>query len=111
MFQRSQRFDVSASLDDDSVSLELTPDANWTAAEIKSWNDILDDSDDYDDLEEDFEDFIQEILDELEDTLDDYSGYDLKVEIFCDTDAKNMVVEGEYRASKDKIYVDFNDAK
>ena len=111
VFQRSQRFDVSASLDDDSVSLELTPDANWTADEIKSWNDILDDSDDYDDLEEDFEDFIQEILDELEDTLDDYSGYDLKVEIFCDTAADKMVVEGEYRASKDKIYVDFNDAK
>ncbi len=111
VFQRSQRFDVSASLDDDSVSLELTPDANWTAAEIKSWNDILDDSDDYDDLEEDFEDFIQEIMEELEDTLDDYEGYDVKVEIYCDKDAKNMVMEGEYRNSKDKVYVDFNDAK
>ncbi|WP_028828665.1 hypothetical protein [Proteocatella sphenisci] len=111
IFQRSQRFIVSASIDDDSVSLELTPDVDWTAAEIKDWNDILDDNNDYDDLEEDFEDFVQDVLDELKDTLDDYKGYDVKIEIHSDKDAKNLVVDAEYRSSKDKIYVDFNDAK
>lgn len=111
IFQRTQRFNVSASISDDAVSLELTPDTNWTAADIKSWNDILNKSSDYEDLEEDYEDFVQDVLDELESTLDDYSGYDVKIEIFSDTDAKNVVVEGEYRASRDKIYVDFNSAK
>ena len=31
-FQRSQRFNASASISDDSVSLELTPYDNWTSA-------------------------------------------------------------------------------
>lgn len=110
-FQRSQRFNASASISDDSVSLELTPYDNWTSDEVKSWNLILDSSSKYDDLEEDFEDFVEETVDELKSTLDDYKGYDVKIKIYSDKDAKNLVVDAEYRSSKDKIYVDFNDAK
>ena len=111
IFQRSQRFNVSASLSDDSVSLELTPSDTWTAEDVKTWNAILDSSSKYDDLEEDFQDFTEEVLDELESTLKDYKGYDVKIKIYSDKDAKNLVVDAEYRSSKDKIYVDFNDAK
>ncbi len=111
IFQRSQRFNVSASLSDDSVSLELTPSDTWSAEDVKSWNAILDSSSKYDDLEEDFQDFTEEVLDELESTLKDYKGYDVKISIYSDKDAKNVVVDTEYRASKDKIYVDFNAAK
>ena len=111
IFQRSQRFNVSASLSDDSVSLELTPSDTWSAEDVKSWNAILDSSSKYDDLEEDFQDFTEEVLDELESTLKDYKGYDVKISIYSDKDAKNVVVDTEYRDSKDKIYVDFNAAK
>ena len=111
IFQRSQRFSVSASLSDSAVSLELTPLDNWTADDIKAWNAILDSSSKYDDLEEDFQDFTEEVADELKATLDDYKGYDVKISIYSDKDAKNLVVDAEYRASKDKIYVDFNTAK
>lgn len=110
-FQRSQRFEVSASIDKDSVSLQLTPYENWTADEIKSWNALMDKSSDYDDLVEAFEDFVDETYDEVSSTLKDYKGYDVNVNIYSDTKADNLVVDGEYRNSKDKVYADLSKAK
>lgn len=110
-FQRSQRFEYAASISDTKVSLELTPYDAWTADDVKAWNAILDSSSKYDDLEEDYTEFVEDLLDELSDILEDYKGYDVQIEIFSDSSANNLVVDAEYRASKDKIYVDFNDAK
>lgn len=110
-FQRSQRFEYAASISDTKVSLELTPYDAWTADDVKSWNAILASSSKYDDLEEDYTEFAEELLDELSDILEDYKGYDVQIEIFSDSSANNLVADLEYRASKDKIYVDFNDAK
>ena len=110
-FQRSQRFEYAASLSDTKVSLELTPYDTWTADDVKSWNAILASSSKYDDLEEDYTEFAEDLLDELSDILEDYKGYDVQIEIFSDSSANNLVADLEYRASKDKIYVDFNDAK
>ena len=111
IFLRNQRFEYAASLSDTKVSLELTPQDSWTAEDVKLWNSILASSSKYDTLEEDYTEFVEDLLDELSDILEDYKGYDVQIEIFSDSSANNLIVDAEYRASKDKIYVDFSDAK
>ncbi|NCB71811.1 MAG: hypothetical protein EOM45_08475 [Clostridia bacterium] len=110
IFQRSQRFEYAASLSDTKVSLELTPYDTWTDSDISSWNTILDSSSKYDTLEEDYEEFTEELLDELSDILGDYKGYDVQIQIFSDSSANKLVADIEYRASKDKVYLDFDKA-
>lgn len=111
VFQRSQRFEVKASIDRDSVSLQLTPYENWTTDEVKAWNELMDRSSSEEDLIEDYEDFMDDVHDEVYSSLRNYKNFDVKVEIFSDTKSSNRVVDAEYRSSKDKVYADVSRAK
>lgn len=111
IFQRNQRFGVKASLNRDTVSLDLTPDANWTTDEIKDWNAILESSSKTRDLEDDFEDFVVDVKKELEYTLKDYKNYDIEINIFSDTKASNEVVDASYGYSRDRISVSVSKAR
>ncbi|MGL5255526.1 MAG: hypothetical protein ACRC76_00705 [Proteocatella sp.] len=110
-FQRNQRFEVKASLNRDTVELELTPYDNWTTDDVKSWNTLIDSSSKARNLEADYEDLVDDVRKELESTLRDYKNYDIEISIYSDTKSSNEVVDASYGYSRDRISVSVSKAK
>lgn len=107
----SQRFEVDASLNRDTVELELVPDTSFTADEIKDWNAALDSSSKARDLEDSYEDLVNDVRDELSDILRDYKNYDIEINVYSDTKSSSRIVDASYGYSRDRISVSLSDAK
>lgn len=107
----SQRFEVDASLNRDTVELELVPDTSFTADEIKDWNAALDSSSKARDLEDSYEDLVNDVRDELSDILRDYKNYDIEINVYSDTKSNSRIVDASYGYSRDRISVSLSDAK
>lgn len=105
-FERGQRFDGDISIGTRDVTFNLYPySGNYTANDIKAWNDLVNDRNKVSRLEEDYEDFMDEVQRLVASYLKGYSDYNVYVSIYSDQEMKSgqLMVEADYSYSKDRL--------
>ena len=110
-----QRFEGDATVRSNSVTLDLYTSTDFSIGNDKTdWNDAVKTTRDRQYLEDDLEDFMDEdVRDFLDSILKDYSGYDIEVNIYPNSDYKSaqLMATVDYTDSRDRVSVSVYEIK
>lgn len=104
-FDRSQRFEGSASIGTKDVTFNLYPyGGDYNKVVVENWNTMLSNRTQADRLDDDYEYFMGEIKSMVAGYLKGYGEYNIYVNIYAGKDMKSgqLMVEADYNYAKDR---------